>query len=115
MKKSSAIVLIALTIWPFIYMFLFMGGIFFAISHPGPSHADGPPLLMKVILPLHLLTMLEMMGLLVFYIVHLFRTNRVAPDKKALWAIVLFMGNMISMPFYWYFYIWKPLNELPPA
>ena len=26
---------------------------------------------------------------------------------KALWAIVLFLGNIFAMPVYWYLYIWK--------
>jgi hypothetical protein len=38
-------------------------------------------------------------------IVYLFRTNRVPQPKKALWAVVLFMGNMIAMPIFWYLYI----------
>ena len=45
-------------------------------------------------------------GLLVFYITHLFRTDSVANDKKALWAIVLFLGNVIAMVVYWFLYIW---------
>ncbi len=41
-----------------------------------------------------------MLGLTVFYIVHVFRTDRVPADKKALWAVVLFLGNLLAMPFY---------------
>jgi hypothetical protein len=28
-------------------------------------------------------------------------------DKKALWAAVLFFGNMVALPVYWYLYIWR--------
>jgi hypothetical protein len=51
--------------------------------------------------------MLAIMALTVFYIVNVFRNERVDKDKKVLWAVVLFMGNMIAMPIYWYLYIWK--------
>ncbi len=77
---------------------------------PG-SGEPGPPPLIALILPLHLFTMLAVMGLMVFYIVNVFRNDRVDKDKKALWAVVLFMGNMIAMPIYWYLYIWRE----PPA
>ena len=59
-----------------------------------------------IIFPLHFLTMLEIIVLLVIYIGHLFRTDRVPQDKKALWAVVLLLGNMIAMPVYWCLYIW---------
>ena len=51
--------------------------------------------------------MLAVMALLVFYIVDIFRNNRVEKDKKALWAIVILMGGAIAMPIYWFIYFWK--------
>jgi len=69
---------------------------------------------MMIIFPLHFLTMLELFALLVIYIVHLFNTHRVPQDKKALWAVVLFLGNMIAMPIYWYLYIWKEPKQSTP-
>jgi hypothetical protein len=53
------------------------------------------------------------MGLTVFYMVNVFRNDRVDKDKKVLWAVVIFMGNMIAMPIYWYLYIWREETELP--
>ncbi|NLG84554.1 MAG: hypothetical protein GX493_08130 [Firmicutes bacterium] len=41
------------------------------------------------------------------YIVNVFNTDLVDKDKKALWAVVLFFGNIIAMPIYWYLYIWR--------
>ena len=68
--------------------------------------------LFMLIIPLHLLTMLLIMALTVFYMVNVFRNDLVDKDKKVLWGVVLFMGNMIAMPIYWYLYIWR---EEPPA
>jgi len=45
--------------------------------------------------------MLESLVLFVIYIVHLFKTDRVPNNKKALWAVVLFLGSMIAMPICW--------------
>ena len=50
---------------------------------------------------LHPSTMLIVMALMVFYIVNVFKNERVDKDQKVLWAVVLFMGNMIAMPVYW--------------
>lgn len=60
----------------------------------------------NTIFRLQMFSMALILALLAFYVVHLFRTDRVPADKKALWAVVLFLGNLVAMPFYWYFYIW---------
>jgi len=60
---------------------------------------------------IHKYNMLLMMGLMASYIVYLFKTEHVPKDKKALWAVVLFLGHLISMPFFWFFYVWQPLKR----
>jgi hypothetical protein len=45
--------------------------------------------------------------------VNVFRNDHVDKDKKVLWAVVLFMGNMIAMPIYWYLYIWREEKGSP--
>lgn len=61
----------------------------------------------QILFTLHLLTILETMGLLAFYITYIFKTDRIPQDKKALWAVVVFLGNMLAMPVFWYLYIWS--------
>ena len=112
MTKGKAVVLAVFTVWPFLYMILFMGAVFgMMASSFGPGSGKGPPVIFMIIFPLHLLTMIEIFALIIFYIVYLFRTDVVRQDKKALWAVVLFLGHMIAMPVFWYFYIWAPLRE----
>lgn len=107
-KQLGKLLLGLATLWPFAYLILFFVVIFATeLFMPGSPQQPGPPPLIALILPLHLFTMLAVLALLVFYIVNVFKNNRVENDKKALWAIVLFMGNMIAMPIYWYLYIWK--------
>ena len=74
-----------------------------------------PPLAFFAIFPIHILTMLLMFALTAFYIVNVFRNERVNKDTKVLWAIVIFMGSIIAMPIYWYLYIWPEDSHKTPA
>jgi len=117
MKESTKILLGLATLWPFLYMILFFIFVFSSIFFmPGPGREEsGPPFFFVALVAVHLATMLWIMSLTVFYMVNVFRNERVDKDKKVLWAVVIFMGNMIAMPIYWYLYIWKdmPAGGLP--
>src|SRR5947209_1658492 len=110
MTKAKSIVLAVFTIWPFVYMVIFLA-VFVAIATTSarPDHA-GVPATFAAIIPLHLLTMFEVLVLTVYYVGHLFRGSAVPQDKKALWAVVLIFANMFAFPVYWYLYIWQPLR-----
>jgi hypothetical protein len=45
------------------------------------------------------------------YMVYAFKSRHVPSDKKALWAAVLFFGNMLVMPIFWFLYVWRPLRS----
>jgi hypothetical protein len=112
MSRGKAITLAVFTAWPVVYVVLFMCMMFGTVMSGflgGRSSVAAPAF--WIIFPLHLLTMLEIFVLLAIYMVYLFRTSRVARDKKALWAVVLFLGNMVAMPVFWYLYIWKETEE----
>ena len=112
MTKGKAVVLAAFTVWPFLYMILFMGTMFCMMALSlGPGSGKGLLGIVMIIFPLHVFTILEIFALLIFYIVYLFKTAVVPEDKKALWAVVLILGHMMAMPIFWYFYIWQPLTE----
>lgn len=114
MTKGKAIVLGIFSIWPIVYMVFFMFSIFammfLSISHP-PAQNSGPPLLFLIIFPLHFLTIIEIFVLLAIYMIFLFKTDYVKQDQKALWAVVLFMGNTLAMPVFWYIYVWKNIQS----
>jgi len=112
MTKPKAIVLAAFTLWPVLYMFLFLVIMFsqFMMFSTTPP-ANEMPLALKIIFPLHFFTMLEIAVMIAIYIRHIFKSDAVAQDKKALWAVVIFLGNMIAMPVYWYLYIWKKIDK----
>jgi glucan phosphoethanolaminetransferase (alkaline phosphatase superfamily) len=118
MQKPTKVLLAVATLWPIVYMFIFIA-FFFSAFFWGPGSAEtgtgtGMPPAMALFFLVHLLTMLFVLALTVFYIVNIFRNDRVEKDKKARWAIVIFMGSAIAMPIYWYLYIWKEANAGGP-
>ena len=102
-----ALVVGLLTLWPIVYMFIFKGSIFFVLAEAtGRSSPGGIPDPFRYLFVAHLGTMLVMLGLLVFYIVHVFKNVAFRDDRRVLWALVLFMGGPISMPVYWWLHVW---------
>jgi hypothetical protein len=113
-SRPVAMLIGALTFWPILYMFIFfavfMTGFF---MNPGSSmQPEAGFRSFQVLMAVHLGTMLLMMALLTFYIVHVFKNSAIAGDKRTLWAVVLFFGNVIAMPVYWFLYVWR---EPPPV
>ncbi len=80
---------------------------FFTTAFSAPSQGNNALAMFKVMFALDIATMLVMFGLLTFFIVYVFKTDTVPSDKKALWAVVLFLGNMVSIPIFWYLYVWR--------
>lgn len=54
---------------------------------------------------IHMMASFAIFAIIGVYIVYLFRTDRVPQPKKALWAVVLFMGNIIALPVFWFIYV----------
>lgn len=68
----------------------------------------------NVIFILHFAVIILSIALIAFYVIYLFKTDRIASDKKALWAVVLFLGSFLAMPVFWYLYIWRePTTSTP--
>lgn len=121
MTKFTKILLAVATVFPIAYMIFFLVFVFSTIFFlpPDATAADKAfPSLFMLIIPLHFLAMLLTLGLTIFYIVNVFKNERVDKDKKTLWAVVIFMGSVFAMPIYWYLYIWRegqtPAATAPP-
>jgi hypothetical protein len=112
-KKRTKVLLGVLTAWPIVYtVFFIVTLISFILTGFKEPGTDGMPPMLKVIIALHILTMLVIIGLAVFYIVFIFKTDYVEESKKTFWVVVIFIGNMIAMPIFWYLYIWRmPAKE----
>lgn len=46
------------------------------------------------------------LGLMVFYLVHLFRRSGLDSHQRVIWLVAIVFLNVWAMPFYWYFHIW---------
>lgn len=122
MNKPAKITLGVLSVIPlvwFLLFFLVFFGLFFWLldqeAKPGATPGNRPPAPVIFLFVGHAATILFMFALTAFYIVYLFRTPRVAQDKKALWAVVLFLGNAFAFPVFWYLYIWREPSPAAPA
>lgn len=109
LSKPVKILLGVVTILPPLYLLFFMGFMMFtfATTFSDPSHWKEMFDLFHVIFILHFSAILLSFALITFYMLYLFKTERVPQDKKALWAAVLFLGSFIAMPIFWYLYVWR--------
>ena len=115
LTRGKKVALAIATAWPPVYMMLFLGFFAFtffnlAVARGGGPPPKGMPIAFLVIFPLHAFTMLASMALLVVYVLHALQNNKLDQNTKHLWAILLFVGNFIAMPIYFYKYI-LPLQD----
>jgi hypothetical protein len=54
-----------------------------------------------------MLAMASFPTLFVYYVVHAHRNKNLTKEKKNLWTGLLFFGNHLVYPVYWYLYIWR--------
>ena len=104
LSKLSKILVLVVTLVPPVYMALLFATFLVSFSN------KKEPAIFKhfgVFFVVHLCVMLLTFALLTFYIVVLFKTDRVKPELKALWAVVLFFGGPIAMPIFWYLHVWS--------
>jgi hypothetical protein len=112
-RKPLAIAIGLVTVWPFVYLCLFM--VFFvymalAIFQHAPHHQPDPRIFSYIVIP-HVGTMLLSIALAAFYIVHVFKNAALKDDRRVLWVVVLFMGLPLSAPVYWSMFIWRPIHH----
>jgi len=101
MKTILKLLLGFFTIWPLIYLPLFIISIFSFIIIP-KNIVDN---MFMIIFPLHFLTMLIIFGLLGFYFLHAYKY--LTRTKKEHWMKMMFFAGFILFPIYWYKFIWK--------
>ncbi len=121
MPKTKKIILGIFTIWPLLYTATFLLFVFpkyflpFILTgmnrYVTPANAL-PDSAFLIIIILHTLTIILSLILLFIYISNIFKNSRIPQEKKFLWTLILFFGNMITMPIYWYLYIWKDQNQI---
>jgi hypothetical protein len=115
-SKPVAYLLGLLTVWTPLYFVLFIGFIVFSfetmMGKQGQSGGFEP---FRYIFPLHALTMLLMFALAAAYIIHVFRNDRLASDRRIMWLLVILFGGIIAEPIYWWIYIRPGSPDAAPA
>jgi len=118
MKKSTKVWLGIATIWPVVYIFVFIAAIvlFFAlVASEGGSPGSDPGGPASMLLPfgfvglmaVHMLTILDMLAMKVFYIVRVFKTEQLDQNMRIMWTLLLVFATIFAEPVFWYLYIWR--------
>jgi len=59
-----------------------------------------------------IITAISIPGTFIIYVVDVYRNKNIIKEQKHLWAALLFFGNIIVYPFYWYLHIWRKPKEV---
>jgi hypothetical protein len=105
-SKPVAYLIAMFTLWPplyFVFFLCFMAFAFASVADKASPHVGVFPF--QYIFVMHLATMLFMFALTGVYLVHVFRTDQLASDRRIMWTVVLVFFNMFAFPVYWWFYI----------
>ena len=100
-RRLAKILLLVFGLLPYIYFILF-----FTIVGSGESTTS---LFFTI---LFAFTVISMPSAFIFYIVNVYMNKGVIREKKHLWAALLFFGNIIVYPFYWFLYIWREPEKI---
>ena len=105
MNKAGKLFLGVLTLLPLFYIFVFIGFIITMIA-AGPHLNAGPPIALFVT---HGAMMVLMLGLMIYYIIHVLQNPRLLSNtnERLLWVLVIILGGFIGQFVYWYLQIWK--------
>lgn len=90
----AAMVIGFLSLLPLVYVFFSFAIMLMAFSGRGMPNNNA----MNWWFAMHFVTVILVWSLLGFYVYYLFKTKHVKQEQKALWAVVLFLGNVFAMP-----------------
>ena len=112
MNKIQSLVLLILTItpWPISFYFSYQGRQLFLQDPISYEEISAHSAKMGTV---SLFVLLWILGLIIFYLIYLFRSSGVSNlDDRLLWSFGIIMFNVIAMPIFWYRNIWKASNDL---
>jgi hypothetical protein len=123
MSRRRKIFLGVLTAWPLVYIVLFMIGMaaMFAgvpmMAEAGQDSAAGGLFMggFGLMFVGHFVTMFVQMGLLCFFLYHVFKRKDLETNTQLLWALLIFMGGPIGQLVYWWKEIWQEDEQPQPA
>lgn len=113
MSRRKAIILTALTAWPYFFIILTYAVMIFSGFERGTWSEIS--LAFKIWICLLFLTMADGLVLLTLYILYVYKAGRVRQEKRALWTVTLLCASWLAMPVFWYFYVRQDLKKSVPA
>lgn len=97
-KHLAKISLLIITLWPMYYFLIFIPTRFQALLDDSMSFDD--------LTKWHIFTMVSSLGLLVYYIGHLYKAKHLTANSKIIWTIGILTMGFLTMPIYWFKNIW---------
>ena len=108
MSRSAKIFLGILTFWPGFYIVIFLLFIFLStFLATDSSSSENENLLFGILIVVHMLTMLEILGLTIFYAVNVYRDKVLLGDRKTLWMVIVLLGGFLGQAAYFVLWIVK--------
>lgn len=88
--------LLLVTVIPFIYV------VFFIATFDYPFSSEQFDLLFYA----HKVVSFLTYTLMVVYMVMVFKLEAVKESRRVLWAVSIFLGSVVAMPIFWFYYVW---------
>ena len=110
-RTCKTLLLGVLLSWPLLYVALMVLVLLFSPALLAPPHGVPVPLTFKLLLALHLATMLGTGIALVVCALRLFVAADLSPEAKRRWVMGLVAGSIFALPVYWYVRLWLPARR----
>jgi hypothetical protein len=102
---------------PAFFALMFVGFFATLASATGRQGAPppAPPALVLAIFPLQCVMIPAWIAGMVLYVLDVFRNPHVPENLRPVWVLLFFFIGMLTMPVYWFLYLWQPLRRAPGA
>jgi hypothetical protein len=108
MKKIKILLLGIASLWPALYTLAFFGFLLFLVFSLDKNDGQMAFTLFASMMVLHFFTILEAFGIMAYCLYHVYHNKNIREELKAFWACILVLGAVITLPVYWYYFIYKP-------
>ena len=112
LTRKQKIILGVLTLWPPLYILIFIANVVGMIV-ASSSNTNVTISIMSVawIFPLHFLTIILVLALMVFYILYIVRSDTIPEEHRIVWLIAVIIVSIPAMIIFWFMHFWKELRE----
>ena len=112
LTRKQKITLGVLTLWPPLYILIFVLNVIFMIMASSANTASSVTFMSVAwIIPLQFLTIIMVLALMIFYILYIIRSDTIPEEHKVVWLIVVIIVSVPAMIVFWFMHFWKELRE----